>query len=81
MIDTEGYVLMDYDGKPVSIENGEKYYWDGDEGEHWNPATLSFELDDEDEDFSDDDEPCGNDRELYGLGWYDCNTDWRNWHY
>lgn len=21
----------------------------------------------------------GNDRRDYGMGWYDCNTDWRQW--
>lgn len=49
MIDTEGYVLMDYNGKPVSIENGKKYWWDAEEGQHWNSQTRQFE-DDEEED-------------------------------
>ena len=81
------YVVMDYDGEPVTIEDGQmweaepprsvwhdssqKYidkedgeiYWDGDEVE-WKVEHYDFN---------------GNDRELYGMGWYDCNTDWRDW--
>ena len=35
-------------------------------------------VDDEDEEEEEIDE-CGNDRRDYGMGWYDCNTDWRSW--
>lgn len=57
MIDTEGYVLMDYDGKTVTIEDGTMYCWDADDGQHWNSETLQFEDDDDEEDDNCDDEP------------------------
>lgn len=69
-------VILDYDGTPVSIEEGELLEWYPDDGEHWNPDTRQFEPNDDDE-FDDDD--YGNAAKLYGRGWYDCNTDWRNW--
>ena len=49
-------VIMDYNGEPVSIENGEMLWWDADDGKHWNPQTLSFEPDEDD-----------NDRNYYGC--------------
>ena len=80
MIDTEGYVLMDYDGKAVSIEDGKIYYWDADDDWHWNSETLQFEedIEEEEKENDSDDYPvtayvgCGFAR-LYGSSWYDCN--------
>lgn len=68
------YVVMDCEGKPVTIEDGLKFWHEPDDGQRWNSATLQFE--------PDDDEPLdeyGNDVRDYGLGWYDCNSDWRTW--
>lgn len=42
------YVLMDYEGEPVSIEEGEMLTWYPDEGEHWNSETCEFEPDEDD---------------------------------
>ena len=50
------YVVMDYDGEPVSIEDGEILWWDVEDGERWNAETLSFEPDDEDDDSTDYDD-------------------------
>lgn len=69
------YTVMDYEGEAVTIEDGEMLTVYADRGEHWNSETCEFEPD-EDDDLN---EPCGNDREDYGMGWYDCNTDWRSW--
>lgn len=82
------YTIMDYDGEPVTIEDSTMYYWDAEDGQHWNSETLQFE-DDEEEEEDCDDEPDwdaipygwhgnpyrrGNsDRKLYGMDWYDCN--------
>ena len=80
------YTVMDYEGEPVTIEDGEisevdtprdiydadygyvtkedgEIYWDSDDVE-WKFEPYDF---------------CGNDRKDYGMGWYDCNTDWRRW--
>ena len=75
-------VIMDYDGEPVIIEDGELLVVYPDDGEHWNSTTRQFEPDDDD-----DDEPRGDEddydrsfRKLYGGGWDDCNTNpdfWR----
>ena len=73
MIDTEGYVLLDYDGKAVSIEDGKKYYWDADDGQHWNPETLQFE-DDEQED-----EYLGFNIHACGCcGYVDSDSEWED---
>ena len=80
------YVVMGYDGEPVTIKNGEIYEAEEPPGYYdrvtdkfklprWNPETQEWNWEEDD----DNDEPLGNDRELYGLGWYDCNTDLRNW--
>lgn len=81
------YVVMDYDGEPVTVENGDireaepptelwndrrEEYRGGKDMIYWDSDACEWTL----EPYN---EPCGNDRELYGLGWYDCNTDWRNW--
>lgn len=67
------YVTLDYDGEPVTIEDGEILeaeppYRD----QVWNPESLDWE-----------DAPAeseyGNDARDYGRGWYDCNSDWRKW--
>lgn len=42
-------VIMDYNGEPVSIENGEMLWWYGEEGTHWNAATRQFEPDEDEE--------------------------------
>lgn len=80
------YTVMDYEGEPVIIENGEMYdaeppddvydrydnRYSKDQGDiYWNSEKGDWEI--ELYDFN------GNDREEYGLGWYDCNTDWRTW--
>lgn len=59
MIEMIEYVLMDYDGEAVSIENGEMLWWYPDKDEHWNPDTLKFEPNDDDDDEDKDygDEP------------------------
>ena len=75
------YVVMDYDGEPVTIEDGRMWeaeppkevwhdrrgeYVDEEEGEiYWDSDDLDWKI--ELYDFN------GNDRELYGMGWYDCN--------
>ena len=53
MTDEYGYVLMDYDGAAVVIDNGEMLYYEPDEGEHWNSETCEFEPDEDDEDWYD----------------------------
>lgn len=74
------YTVMDYEGEPTIIENGEMYdaepptrilddygtYHDEDEGEiYWDSEKRDWDIDLYD--FN------GNDRKDYGLGWYDCN--------
>lgn len=72
------YVVMDYDGEPVTIENGcmyepsPPYDCESDKWAVWNSETCEWE-------FEPDDDRCGNDRRDYGGDWYDCNTDWRSW--
>ena len=44
------HVVMDYEGEPVSIENGEMLWWEPDDGEHWNSETRKFERDEEEND-------------------------------
>ena len=84
MIDNVEYVVMDYAGEPVIIYEGEicedddpPTYWDASRDKRmpmeWNSRYCCYEEQEP------EDEPCGNDRELYGTGWYDCNTDWRSW--
>ena len=43
------YTLMDCNGKPVTIEDGLKFWHEPDDGQRWNSTTLQFE-DDDDED-------------------------------
>ena len=57
------YVVMDYDGDPMTIEDGEMYNCEPDRGEHWNPATCEFEPDEDD---SDDDWDDGSGYDAYG---------------
>lgn len=75
------YTVMDYEGEPTIIENGEmweveppkevwhdrhdRYYTKEDGDIYWDSDKLDWDIDLFDF--------CGNDRELYGLGWYDCN--------
>lgn len=42
-------VIMDYEGEPVIIEDGELLVVYPDDGEHWNSTTRQFEPDDEDD--------------------------------
>ena len=78
-MNTGGYVLIDYDGKAVSIEDSTIYYWDADDDQRWNSETLQFEAIEEEEDINDsDDYPVtayvgSGFAELYGSSWYDCN--------
>lgn len=51
---------------------------------HWLPrgnrwGKTYIHTDDEEEEKEDDYDVCGNDRKDYGMGWYDCNTDWQSW--
>lgn len=56
-----GVVVMDYDGNPVSIENGEMLWWYPDDGERWNSETCQFETPEEDEeDYLDEPEDYDN---------------------
>ena len=82
------YTVMDYEGEPVTIKNGdmwdaeppEEVYSDRDDKYYTKEqGDIYWDSDKCDWDIEVYDEPCGNDRELYGAGWYDCNTDWRNW--
>ena len=50
------YVVMDYDGEPVSIEEGEILLWEPETGEHWNSSTCQFEADEEEEEYDDYDD-------------------------
>ena len=75
------YVVMDYDGEPVIIKDGEMWkpspprsvwherrgeYVDEEDGEiYWDSDELDWKI--ELYDFN------GNDRKLYGMDWYDCN--------
>lgn len=71
------YTIMDYEGEPTIIENGEMYEpsppydCETDKWAEWNSETCEWEFE--------PDDSCGNDRRDYGGGWYDCNTDWRSW--
>ena len=38
------YTIMDYEGEPVTIEDGEIMYWEPDDGEHWNLETGQEKL-------------------------------------
>ena len=42
------YVVMDYDGELVTIDDGRMYYREADEGQHWDSETLQFEDDEDD---------------------------------
>ena len=81
------FTIMDYEGEPVTIENGvileadppkevyherhDKFYSDEDGDIYWDSDELDWTIDLYDF--------CGNDVRDYGLGWYDCNSDWRTW--
>ena len=81
------YTVMDYDGEPVTIKDGE--IWDARQLQTvWHEGREEYIDKDDEEIYWDSDDVelkvtpyyfNGNDRELYGMGWYDCNTDWRNW--
>ena len=73
-------VVMDYDGEPVTIENGEMYdaekplgIWDEDREEfcydqdrmYWDKDACDWALEPYEE-------PLGNDADLYGRSWFDC---------
>ena len=64
------YVVMDYDGEPVIIEDGEMCDVEPDEGEHWNPDTLELEPDDDEDDYENYDDEPDWDRIPYGWSGY-----------
>ena len=69
------YTVLDYEGEPVTIEDGEILEAEppeSDEGEYyWDSQECDWEFEPYDRN--------GNDARDYGMGWYDCNTDWRSW--
>ena len=79
------YVVMDYEGKPVSIEDGEICEEDppraSSEVQEYSWNLLYKEWDSDKCEWVDPDisDMCGNDARDYGTGWYDCNTDWHRW--
>ena len=82
-------VVMDYEGEPVTIINGEIFdaypprdVWSDRLYDYVDTKEVPCEV------YWDSDEcdwkvelldVCGNDARDYGTGWYDCNTDWRSW--
>lgn len=81
------YTTLDYEGEPVIIEDGEILEVETPK-EVWNDHRERYMTEDEGDIFWDSDELdwtidlydfCGNDARDYGLGWYDCNSDWRSW--
>lgn len=69
LVAATGDVVMDYDGKPVSIEDGQMMWWDAADGEHWNSDTCQFE-DDEAEDDDEDDDDDEVDWDEIPYGWH-----------
>lgn len=67
------HVLMDYEGEPVSIEEGEMFTWYPDEGEHWNSETCEFEPDEDEEEAYGDDDDAPVVAPYFDTGWHDCN--------
>lgn len=75
------YTILDYEGEPTVIKGGEMWeaepprevwydredrYLSKDEGDiYWDSDKCDWDIDPYD--FN------GNDREDYGLGWWDCN--------
>jgi len=62
-------VLLDYEGDPCFIEDGEVYEVWLEKGEHWNPQTQEIEPDEPE--FTGD--PYPDDRKAMGMSWWDCN--------
>ena len=65
------YVLMDFEGNPVTIEDGTRWYWCPEDGEHWNSTTLQFEPDEDTDEDSDDDFDDEPDWDRIPYGWKD----------
>lgn len=75
------YIIMDYEGEPVTIENGRildvepprsvwherrDKYIDSDDGDvYWDSEELDWKIEPYDY--------YGNDARDYGRDWYDCN--------
>ena len=66
------YTVMDYEGEPVIIENGEMLDVYADSGEHWNAQTCEFEPDEEEDSYSYADEDDS---------WYRNSNSWNSWNY
>lgn len=70
-------VILDYEGEPCYFEDGRLLEYLAPYNEYGEPADYyDFEAG---EWVWEERDRCDNDREAYGLGWYDCNTDWRTW--
>lgn len=59
-----------YTGKAMKWD-ADDYWWDcdcyADHSDHSDEREAEYE------------DEYGNDRRDYGMGWYDCNTDWQTW--